>query len=120
MDYIFHACPVFELFYECKREGILYRAHQNHQSIGPWYEWVMVKFIFKDGNDSNSKMEQNTQQPLYFDNDEYLSKVFCFFKADRKPEIHAIVQSMNQGTMDMIPFFFSSGEKDKSNISDSL
>jgi len=61
--------------------------------MGPWYEWVVVKFIFKDGNDSNSKMEQNTQQPLYFDNDEYLSKVFCFFKADRKPEIHAIVQS---------------------------
>jgi len=57
------------------------------------------KFILEDENDINSDKEQSTQQqPLYFDNNKYSSKVLCYFKVDR-----------NLKYMQMFsPFFFSS------------
>jgi len=41
---ILHGCDVIELFSEYKRHEILYQAHHNYQSMGPWYDWVMVTF----------------------------------------------------------------------------
>jgi len=71
----------------------MYRAHLNYQIMGPWHEWVMVKFILENKNISDLKKLNTQQQPPYLDNDEYPLKVLCFFKAERQPEINAIVQS---------------------------
>jgi len=43
-DSFFHNCPLFHLYFEYRQEGILYRAHPNYQSMGPWFEWAMIKF----------------------------------------------------------------------------
>jgi len=35
---IIHECTSLELFYEYKRNGILYQAHPDYLSMGAWYD----------------------------------------------------------------------------------
>jgi len=88
VESIFHACPVFELFYKYSTEHtwIIKAWHLGNES-------VIVKFIFEYKWFWLWKGTKYTTTTSYFDNDEYPSKVIHLFKADRKPEIHAIVKS---------------------------
>jgi len=43
-DSPFHGSTCIELFYECKKRGILYCSHPDYCSMGPWHDWVMVTF----------------------------------------------------------------------------
>jgi len=60
--------------------------------MGPWFEWAMIKFASVEPiiYDTNG---EDGQQPSYFQDDEYPSKILCFFHANNDPEVHAIIQS---------------------------
>jgi len=44
----------------------MYRAHLNYQIMGPWHEWVMVKFILEDKNISDLKKTKYTTTTSIF------------------------------------------------------
>ena len=43
-------------FFEHKKNNDLFRAHCNHRSEGPWYDWVMIRW------ESNSRTKQAKSQ----------------------------------------------------------
>jgi len=67
-------------------------VHPNYQSMGPWHDWVMVTFA-EEGDDDTVEEEVEENDDRYFQDDEFPSKILCFFVADKQPEIFAIVQS---------------------------
>ncbi len=75
-----------------QKNETLYHAHPNYQSMGIWHDWVMVTYA-KDGEDDTVENVMQQNDETYFQDDEFPSKILCFFIADKKPDIYEIVQS---------------------------
>ncbi len=71
----------------------------------------MIKFVTDEQIVSDSNRVNNGQPPPYFQDDDYPSKILCFFCADDDPEVYAIVQSCEKETKNLTQSSHSSGEK---------
>jgi len=67
-DSNFHACSSADIFSEFKTNEMIYRAHQNYQSMGPWHDWVMVTFA-DDGEHDTDEEELEEKDETYFQDD---------------------------------------------------
>jgi len=107
----FHACSSVDIFSEYKTNETIYQAHQNFQSMGPWHDWVMVTFA-DDGEHDTDKEELEEKDETYFQDDEFPSKILCFFVVDKKPDIYAIVQSCIARDREQDSILFQHWEKE--------
>jgi len=74
---LFHSCSVIDILSEYKANEMLYQAHSNYQSMGPWHDWVMATFAENGDDDTVEEvMQQNNE--TYFRDDEFPSKILCF------------------------------------------
>ncbi|HEY9295875.1 MAG TPA: hypothetical protein VIQ31_05790, partial [Phormidium sp.] len=70
------------IFTEYKTKGIVYRAHPNYRSDGPWYDWAMIKCGSVKGNqDCNNPNTHKGFWPISYKP----AKVYCFFKLPNFP-----------------------------------
>jgi len=79
--------------------------------MGPWYDWVMVQFIFEYEDDSDSETDESQQQPPFLDDDEYPSKIFASSKLIEILKYMPLFSPVNLGFVNKIIFFYSSEGK---------
>jgi len=77
--------PLAYGYTEYKREDLLYRAHPNYRSRGPWYDWTMVKYnrdrLFGHEDDSIAIDKHTEYHPQ-----EFPCKILGFFSFPKKPQ----------------------------------
>jgi len=108
---IIHDSECVDLFHEYKCHGILYRAHPNYFSMGAWYDWTMVTF---ESDDSDMLNHDDVDEDIdnYFNDNEYPSKIFCFFQVMGDCETYAVVHSCINRDTDQDSILFQRWNKE--------
>jgi len=108
---IIYDSACIELFHEYKCNGILYWAHPDYFSMGAWYNWTMVTF---ESDDSDISVHDDVDEVIdkYFNDNEYPSKIFCFFWVMEDPKTHAVVHSCCNRDTDQDSILFQRWNKE--------
>lgn len=96
-DGYFAKDDIIECWTEYKRDGSIYRAHPNFNSVGEWYDWAL--FLFEPANPMHTTFPKSM----------YPSKILCFYRiqGDDPLKIFAVIHTCltrNDATEDSLLF----------------
>ena len=79
--------------------------------MGAWYNWTMVTF---ESDDSDMSNHDDVDEDIdnYFNDNEYLSKIFCFFRVMGDCETYAVVHSCGNRDKDQDSILFQRWNKE--------
>ncbi len=86
-------CETIDIFTEYKRDGQIICAHPNHNSYGPWYDWVMIEFNIDWDIESVPSETDSNECSGEFGHSLFPAKVICYYWTNLCNEIMSLVHS---------------------------
>jgi len=72
-------CETVDIYTKYKHDGQIICAHPNHNSYGPWYDWVMIEFNIDWDMETVPSETDSNDCSGEFGHSLFLAKVLCYY-----------------------------------------